>query len=562
VSHSVAEDLTAAGRRFFHAAQSGDPLNATLLGVEGFDDQLGDPSRAGTDATVRELRAIHDAVVALDGAPLDDAQRTERDVLRWLVEGSLADFEHSLWEGNASAAGYVSPQSLIFQAIPAAPMAAPGAVDAWLTRLRDLPAFIEAIGTRYRVAAADGRPPTAVGVAQALTQLDQHLRRPVEQDVLVTVPLPADSDAARQVAAELVESGVRPALQRLAGVLDELRAVARDDDHVGISEIAGGAEGYRAAVRRHTTTDLTPEQIHRIGLDVLADLESEWAEVGARALGTDDGARIRARLRDDPSLRFESSAEIVAVVRAALERAEAAQPRWFPELAIGACAIEEIDPAEADNAALAYYRPPSADGSRPGAHCILTTDPQDRFSYEYETLAFHESVPGHHLSIASAQQLTHLPPHRRYVDAQLCAFIEGWGLYSERLADEMGLYSSDLARLGMLSFDALRACRLVVDTGMHALGWSRTRAAQFMWDRTATTRANVRNEIDRYIGWPGQALSYLIGRREIRRQRELAWAALGERFDVREFHGVVLGEGPVPLPVLADLVERWVQRAG
>ncbi len=565
MSHSGAEgasELAEAGRRFFQAAQSGDPLNATLLGVEGFDDQLGDPSRAGTDATVRELRAVHEAVTALADVPLADEQRTERDVLRWLVEGSLADVEHSLWEGNASAAGYVSPQSLIFQAIPAAPMAVPGAVEAWLTRLRDLPAFVDAIGTRYRIAAADGRPPTAVGVAQARTQLDQHLGRPIDEDVLVTLPLPPGNDAARQTAADLVENQVRPALRRLAGVLDELRAVARDDDHVGISEIDGGEAGYRAAVRRHTTTELTPEQIHEIGLEVLAGLESEWTEAGSRALGVSDGAEIRARLRDDPSLRFETSAEIVAVVQGALERAEAARPQWFPDLAIGTCVIEEIDPAEADNAALAYYRPPSADGSRPGAHCVLTTDPHERFSFEYEALAFHESVPGHHLSIASAQQLTHLPPHRRYVDAQLCAFIEGWGLYSERLADEMGLYSSELARLGMLSFDALRACRLVVDTGMHALGWSRTRAAKFMWDHTATTAANVRNEIDRYIGWPAQALSYLIGRREIVRQRELARTALGDRFDVREFHGVALGEGPVPLPVLADLVDRWVQREG
>jgi uncharacterized protein (DUF885 family) len=176
-------------------------------------------------------------------------------------------------------------------------------------------------------------------------------------------------------------------------------------------------------------------------------------------------------------------------------------------------------------------------------------------------LAFHESVPGHHLSIASAQTLTWLPDHRRYIDAQLCAYVEGWGLYSERLADEMGLYSSDLARLGMLSFDSLRACRLVVDTGMHALGWSRQRAARFMWENTATTTANVNNEIDRYIAWPGQALSYMIGRREIVRLRTRAQDILGSRFDMREFHGVVLGQGALPLPVLDDLVSAWTSAA-
>ena len=226
--------------------------------------------------------------------------------------------------------------------------------------------------------------------------------------------------------------------------------------------------------------------------------------------------------------------------------------------------IEEIDPLEAGNSALAYYRPPADGGRRPGAHCVLTAWPEQRFVYEYEALAFHESTPGHHLQIASNQTLTELPDFRRFLDAEVCAYAEGWGLYSERLADEMGLYSSDLFRLGMLSFDALRACRLVVDTGMHHLGWSRERAIDFMWSRTATTRANVTNEIDRYIGWPGQALAYMIGRREIQRLRSGAESALGSTFDVRRFHGAVLGEGAVPLGVLAQIVDRWIasERAG
>jgi uncharacterized protein (DUF885 family) len=316
--------------------------------------------------------------------------------------------------------------------------------------------------------------------------------------------------------------------------------------------------GYRAAVRRHTTTDLTPEEIHQIGLDVLADLRAEWAELGGRVLGTDDVPEILAKLREDTSLRFESSGQIVETVTKALRRAEDARDAWFPPFRIADCVIEEIDPIEAGNAALAHYRPPAADGSRPGAHCVLTTKPGERYVYEYEALAFHESTPGHHLQIASAQTLTDLPAYRRFLDAEVCGYVEGWGLYCERLADEMGLYTSDLARLGMLSFDALRACRLVVDTGMHHFGWSRQRARQFMWDNTATTFANVRNEIDRYISWPGQALAYAVGRREIRRLRGVAEQRLGSRFDVRAFHGTVLGHGAVPLDVLDGIVHRWL----
>jgi uncharacterized protein (DUF885 family) len=248
------------------------------------------------------------------------------------------------------------------------------------------------------------------------------------------------------------------------------------------------------------------------------------------------------------------------MVDGALRRAEEVRDDWFPAYDLPPCVIEEINPVEAGSAPLAYYRPPAGDGSRPGAHCVLTANPQDRFSYEYEALAFHESVPGHHLQIASAQALTGLPAYRRFLDAEVCGYIEGWGLYSERLADEMGLYTSDVQRLGMLSFDALRACRLVVDTGMHHLGWSRQQAVDFMWGNTATTKANVNSEIDRYIAWPGQALAYLVGRREISRLRSVAEQQLGPRFDLRAFHGTVLGNGAVPLGVLEQIVMRWIER--
>jgi uncharacterized protein (DUF885 family) len=561
-AEDAAARLADLGARYFIGQHTADPLNATLLGVSGFDDQLGDPSRAGSARVAAEMAAIQAELQNIDEAELDTDAGIERDVLRWLVEGTLSDFQHSLWESNASAAGYVSPQSLIFQAIPTAPLSDAAAVDGWVTRLRRLPEYVDAIAARYQEAAAEGRTPTQVGVRQALAQLDGHLARDLDDDVLLSPHLPEGSGAARQTAAAIVDEQVRPALRRLATVLTEaLLPVARDDEHVGVGWVPGGEEGYRAAVRRHTTTELDPEQIHQIGLSTLAELREEWADVGGRALGVTDVPEILATLRNDPKLRFETSAQIVEAVTEALARAEAARPQWFPPFDITDCVVEEIDPVEAENAALAYYRPPSADGTRPGAHCVLTTDPASRFGYEYEALAFHESVPGHHLQIASAQTLAWLPPHRRYIDAQLCAYVEGWGLYSERLADDMGLYSSDRARLGMLSFDSLRACRLVVDTGMHALGWSRERAARFMWDNTATTEANVNNEIDRYVAWPGQALSYMIGRREIVRLREAARAALGSRFDVRDFHGVVLSQGAVPLPVLGRLVDAWTRSA-
>jgi uncharacterized protein (DUF885 family) len=542
---------------YFTLVHTLDPFNATQLGVPGFDALVPDPSRDGASWGARQISDIERRLDGLSGAELDEAGKVNAAVLGHLAWAARSDLEHGLWEANASSGGYVAPAATMFQSVPTAVLGKDRAPADYLERLRSLPGFLDAVTDRYRQAAADGRHSTRIGVRQVIDSLAGHLAKEITADTLVSpAGLPA---AARSRAANVVSDFVRPALRRLLACLhDELLPGARPDTQVGIRFVPGGPEGYLAAVRRHTTTDRTPEQIHQAGLDALAALREEWAELGGRVLGTSDLSEILTRLREDPALRFSSTGQIVDVVTGALDRAEAARDQWFPRYDIPACVIEEIDPVEAGNAPLAYYRGPAAGGARPGAHCVLTANPQERFSYEYEALSFHESTPGHHLQIASAQTLP-LPDYRRFLDAEVCGYVEGWGLYCERLADEMGLYTSDLQRLGMLSFDALRACRLVVDTGMHYYGWSRDEAIDFMWRSTATTRANVVNEIDRYIGWPGQALAYMTGRDEIRRLRGAAAAALGPRFDIRAFHGTVLGNGAVPLNVLEQVVTRWVE---
>lgn len=557
-------ELAQLSEEFFQHQHTADPFSATLLGVAGFDALVPDPSREAAADNARrfaELENRSDELLAR--ANLNEADEINAAVLSRLAWGARADLEHGLWEANASAQSYVNPQAMAFQSVPAAPLRDAAAVEDYLARLRQLPGVFDAMLDRYRQATAETRHSTRMGIRQAMSQLDGHLGRPIVESTLLGVQLPGDVDhhAVRAKAAGVVESEVHPAMRRLRDGLErDLLPSARDDEHVGIGEVPGGEAGYHAAVRRHTTTDLAPETIHQIGLDRIQELEAEWAEIGSRALGTADVPEILRRLREDRSLRAHSTTQLVTIVREALDRAEAARDGFFPHYDIAECVIEEIDPIEADYGALAYYRPPAGDGSRPGAHCVLTANPAERFIYEYEALAFHESTPGHHLQIASAQRIPGLPAYRRFLDAEVCGFIEGWGLYSERLADEMGLYTSDTYRLGMLSFEALRACRLVVDTGMHALGWSRQRAIDFMWDNTATTRSNAVNEIDRYIGWPGQALAYMIGRREIGRLRSDAEQRLGDRFDIRAFHGTVLGNGAVPLDILAEIVERWVVR--
>jgi uncharacterized protein (DUF885 family) len=220
------------------------------------------------------------------------------------------------------------------------------------------------------------------------------------------------------------------------------------------------------------------------------------------------------------------------------------------------CVIEQIPAHEEAHSPIAYYRGPAEDGSRPGQYYVNTSEPQTRPRYEAEALAYHESIPGHHLQIAIAQELEDVPAFRRHLGTT--AYIEGWGLYSERLAGEMGLYTGDLDRIGVASYDAWRAARLVVDTGMHVMGWSRDQAIAFMTEHTALGANNIANEVDRYIAIPGQALAYKTGQMEILRLRASARVRLGDAFDIRGFHDAVLGSGAVPLPVLASIVDRWV----
>ena len=545
---------------FFEVQNTVDPLAATLLGITGYDALLPDPSRGGSREGAERFARLEARVEALTGE-LSDADQINAAVLTRLAWGARTDLEEGIWEKDCGAESYSSPHAMVFMCVPAAGAKDETAARDYVTRLSGLDRYFDAVTERYAQAHAEGRHSSAAGINRAVDQLRGHLELPLEEDLLANPATGGDVDRDELIAQtrDIVSRTVRPAMQRLSDFMtNEMLAAGRDDDHVGLCFVPGGDVSYRQAVRRHTTTDLSPEQIHQIGLERIDSLQAPWADLGEKVLSERDVPTILERLRHDPALRFSASSEIVAVVQAALDRAEAARDQWFPPYRIAECVIEEIHPIEAKSAALAHYRPPASDGSRPGAHCVLTIEPEQRFTYEYEALAFHESTPGHHLQIASAQTLSDLPDYRRYLDAQVCGYVEGWGLYSEGLADEMGLYSSDLTRLGMLSFDALRACRLVVDTGMHFYGWSRQRAFDYMWRNTATTSANVANEIDRYIGWPGQALAYMIGRREIERLRALAESRLGESFDVRGFHGAVLGNGAVPLNVLELIVNQWI----
>ena len=279
--------------------------------------------------------------------------------------------------------------------------------------------------------------------------------------------------------------------------------------------------------------------------------------LGQKLFGTSKLAEVLQRLRTDRKLYFDSAEAIEKKAQAALQKARRRMTEAFGILPRADCIVSRIPDYEAPFTTIAYYRQPDPTGARPGQFFINVHAPTTRAAYEMEALAFHEAIPGHHLQIAIAQERSALPAFRRHQG--MTVFVEGWALYTEQLADEMGMYSGDLDRMGMLSFEAWRASRLVVDTGLHALGWSRDRAKRFMLEHTALTPNNIDNEVDRYIVWPGQAVAYKTGQLEIWRLRRAAEQTLGERFDIKGFHDAVLGRGAVSLPVLQRQVTEWVR---
>jgi uncharacterized protein (DUF885 family) len=317
-----------------------------------------------------------------------------------------------------------------------------------------------------------------------------------------------------------------------------------------------GAECYRARIRRHTSRDDAPQRIHELGLSEMARIRAEMETLSAVLFPGKKLEDVLTMLRDDMKYGFTTRDEVERAAVTAVERARARLPEVFSVLPKAPVVVERLEAHAEKDSPMAYYRHASLDGKRPGAYLVNTYMPEERPRYTAEVLAFHEAVPGHHLQVSIAQELEGLPDFQK--NAGTTAFVEGWALYTERLCDEMGLYSGDLDRLGMLSFDAWRAARLVVDTGMHSLGWTRQQAIDYMVANTASTVPDITNEIDRYITWGGQALAYKIGQVEILRLRERAKRELGDAFDLREFHRRVLRNGAVPLGVLAEEIERWI----
>ncbi|MEU0513249.1 DUF885 domain-containing protein [Amycolatopsis sp. NPDC006125] len=536
--NALAEELTGL---LFEA----DPLRPSVLGLPGAHDRLPDLTAS---AEKRQRAAYLDVAARAEAAsPATAEEAVTRDVVVQQARAAVDLLDARLPEFAVSDA-FTAPLQLLLMTLPMVELTDETRARGFLARLAAFPSFVDQVVERQ----AAGPVPPDFLVDSAIGYFDRMLAVPELTSLRLDVgsaTLAAERDA-------LLSGFVRPALARYREFLrEDLRPRARPAEEAGLCWQPGGLLRYAGLIRAHTTTERTAQELHDIGLALIADLAGEFRTLGRRVFGTGDLAGIFERLRTDPALRWGSGEELLAAARAAITRAEAEAPRWFRTIPSARCEVRPVPESDADAGTIAYYVEPALDGSRPGIYYANTFHAGERFRHVSEAVAYHEAIPGHHFQLSLALELD-LPLLRRVADVN--AYTEGWGLYAERLAEEMGLYTGDVARFGMLTQDAMRAARLVVDTGLHALGWSRQQAVDYLRENTPMAPVEIEEEVDRYAGCPGQALSYMTGRLEIERIRAGAERALGDRFDIRDFHDVVLGHGILPLPVLDRVVSNWI----
>jgi uncharacterized protein (DUF885 family) len=541
------------------------PIFATTLGDHRFDDQIGRFDAASIAARDKQVDALFARVSAIDPAKLDANDRVNWGLLRDAMAAQRAtracNFEQ--WNVDSANNSYFGGVSYLVEAHV---VTTPHDAENLLKRMRQEAQGIDDTIANLRAGLAAGRVAAGEKLRRAIAQLDTELAKPAETWAMASPAWakppepetwPAGERAKRvQELREIVASQIKPSFVKLRAVFhDELLPKARGDKE-GLASLPGGDACYRASILNHVGLAKSPDELHKLGLAEIERTDRELAALGKTALHTNDLKSTIAKLREDRALYFTSREELLAAAQKQLDMAKAAIPRFFAVLPRTDCVLREIPAYEAPYSTIAYYREPHFDGSKPGEYFVNTYKPETRARYELAALSAHESIPGHHLQIALSQEMGDMPLFRK-LDGST-AFVEGWALYTERLADEMGLYTNDLDRLGRISYDAWRGSRLVVDTGMHSLGWTRAQAEQFMRDHTALTEVNIVNEVDRYIGWPGQALAYKMGQLEILKLRAEAEARLGAKFDIRQFNSTVLGAGAVTLPVLDDRVRAWI----
>jgi uncharacterized protein (DUF885 family) len=542
--------------RFWEEILRQNPTTATFYGDERFADRLEDPSpkgRAESRDLMERTKAEAEAI-PVDGLSTED--RITRDMLIVVADLNIEQDDQGLHQ-LAVVDQMGGPQQLLPQLTAFQPVDTPERLDAFIGRIEAYPAFMQANSDILLEGMASGLTAPAIVTERTIAQIERMLAIPIES-AIVPGALQAASDADRERIRAAIQEFAYPADQQFLDTLrGEYRHASREEP--GIWSAPNGEQLYRTQIRRWTTLEMDPREIHEIGLAELEAIEAE-RRVIARAAGFgDDTAAYRASLDSMDGNTPGTKDELVARATEDIERAMAEAPRWFGRLPRAGCEVRAVEEYKEKDAPFAYYYPPAADGSRDGIYYANGYDLPSRKYTKLASTTYHEAAPGHHFQITLEMENDHLNTFRRLGSRMVGgAYVEGWGLYSERLADEMGLYRSEAERFGMLDGQAWRAARLVVDTGMHALRWERQRSIDFLRNDAGLSETDAVIETDRYIAWPGQALTYKLGQRVIEQLRRQIAARDGAAFDLREFHDQVLGHGSLPLATLERELPTWV----
>jgi uncharacterized protein (DUF885 family) len=535
------------------------PEFASSLGDKRYNDQVSDYSVKAYNEGLEREQGFLMRLAGIDPKGLTDQETISRELLLRDITDDQEAAQFKEWEMPVSQLGGI--QTTYPDLVAQLSFTTVKDYDDWIARLHAIPKAFDQVTTNMSIGMDDHRVPPKYLLVKALDQVKQ-LANQKPEDSPLALPLksfPAGIKSAEQerIKAEMLDAitkEVLPAYLRFARFL-EVSYVPAGREQPGISALPDGAAYYKFLIHRTTTTDLSADRIHQIGLDEVKRDEADMLVI-AQKLGFADLANFRASLKTNPKLKAASGDELLKAYRGYVTAMQARLPELFGRLPKAPLEVVAVPDYLEKSMYPAYYEQGTPDGSRPGRLRVNTYNATDRNLYAVEATAYHEGLPGHHLQISIGMELSDVATFRKYEG--YTAFVEGWGLYSERLGKELGFYKDPYSDYGRLDLDMWRAMRLVVDTGVHSENWTREQMVQFFHDHSTLDETTVQTEIDRYIAWPSQALAYKIGQLKILELRDRAKTALGDKFDLRAFHDQVLDSGALPLDVLSDRIDAWI----
>ena len=548
---------------FFQNSLDSSPTSAIMRGHKAYFDKLEEL----TDETFNEETKVVDEFISrlgkIDQVTLSDREKVTYGMLDFALSSNKDSLLDRSWEFGAGVSGFTGflidyNQQMFVPDIESA--------DMLLKRLELYKRLFTQIAAVQKVGLDNNRVATERNLLRTIDQLENYLSSAIDNDPLLLVnfsPEISESQISewKEKAKKIIESNIRPTVLTYMEQLKlEHLPNGRSDEKSGIMWIDGGEEVYLRALRRYTGhKDITVKDVHQVGLSEIDRLKKEFFTIGEGVFpGVTTPEEVLHKMQTDPSMRYESKEQMLQLAVDTIERAYKPLGQWFTGFPNSPCKVLPVPAASEQHAPPAYYYPPLPDGSRDGTYFLNTYKAETKSIFEAESVAFHEAIPGHHLDRTIAVELQDVPDFQKYVAST--AFVEGWGLYSEQLANEMGLYSNDVQQLGRLGNDAWRACRLVLDTGMHGMGWSREKAIEFFKANSPIEEINAEIETDRYIAWPGQACSYKMGQLKIEELRRKAEKELGDKFDIRYFHDEVLCDGGITLPILENKIDAFIAK--